>query len=286
MWRSHSATTLKVVIKVSKLTLMAVFAHPDDEAFAVGGTLAKYAAEGCDVHLVTATRGEAGEIRDPDMATKANLPQVREQELRCACEMYGIPPPRFLDYVDGQLAIVHQGQAVGKLVRIIREVRPQVLITFGPEGIYGHYDHIAVHRWTTIAYDLAADQKCFPDQISDTCAPHQASKLYYQVLSEKVLSFLAPQGMPATVMMDGVPFPMVGYSRDEITTVIDIGEHTETKLRGLQCHATQIDVSSTSEKVQQLIHSPLFCQETFVLARCQVGWSDEVEKDLFRGLRE
>jgi LmbE family N-acetylglucosaminyl deacetylase len=72
---------------MSRLTLMAVFAHPNDEAYGVGGTLAKYAAEGCDVHLVAATRGEAGEIRDPSLATKANLPQVREQELRCACEI-------------------------------------------------------------------------------------------------------------------------------------------------------------------------------------------------------
>jgi LmbE family N-acetylglucosaminyl deacetylase len=277
---------LKAVIEVSNITLMAVFAHPDDEAFGVGGTLARYAAEGCDVHLVTATRGEAGEIRDPNLATKANLPQVREQELRCACEIYGIHPPRFLDYVDGQLAVMHQGQAVGRLVRIIREVRPQVLITFGPEGIYGHYDHIAVHRWTTIAYDLAADQECFPDPVSGTCAPHQASKLYYQVLSKKVLSYLAPQGKPATVMMDNVPFPMVGYRRDEITTVIDVGDHVETKLRGLMCHSTQIDASSASEEAQQMINSPLFCQETYILARSQVGWPDEVEKDLCRGLRE
>jgi N-acetyl-1-D-myo-inositol-2-amino-2-deoxy-alpha-D-glucopyranoside deacetylase len=78
---------------MSKLTLMAVFAHPDDEAFGTGGTLAKYAAKGCDVYLVTATRGEAGEIAEPGLATTANLPYVREQELRCACQTYGIPPP-------------------------------------------------------------------------------------------------------------------------------------------------------------------------------------------------
>ncbi len=114
---------------------MAVFAHPDDEAFGTGGTLTKYAAEGCDVYLITATRGEAGEIVEPGLATSANLPFVREQELRCACQIYGIHPPRFLDYQDGQLAIVNQGQAVGRLVRIIRELKPQVLVTFGPDGI-------------------------------------------------------------------------------------------------------------------------------------------------------
>jgi len=270
---------------MSKPTLMAIFAHPDDEAFGVGGTLAKYADQDCDVYLVTATRGEAGEIREPSLATTANLPQVREQELRCACEVYGIHPPRFLDYVDGQLAIVHQGQAVGKLVRLIRECQPQVLVTFGPEGIYGHYDHIAVHRWTTIAYDLAADASCFPDQLTDACVPHQVSKLYFQVLPEELAGMMSQDGKPAAVMMDGVPFPMVGYSQKEITTVIDIGRYLETKMRGLQCHASQFDASSAAEEAQQMLDSPLFRQETFVLARSTVGWPDGVETDLFRGLR-
>ena len=267
------------------LVLMAVFAHPDDEAFGLGGTLAKYAAEGCDVYLVTATRGEAGEIQQPGLATTANLPQVREQELRCACQVYGIHPPCFLDYVDGQLAIVHQGQAVGKVVRLIRELQPQVLVTFGPQGIYGHYDHIAVHHWATIAFDLAADASCFPDQISGACAPHQVSKLYYQVLPEEVATAMSQDGKPASVMMDGVPFPMVGYRQDQITTVIDISSYLEVKLHGLQCHATQIDLTNLPEELDQMMQDPMFSQETFVLGRSTVGWPDEVETDLFRGLR-
>ncbi len=270
---------------VGKLTLMAVLAHPDDEAFGIGGTLAKYAAEGCDVHLVTATRGEAGEIRDPGLATLANLPQVREQELRCACEVYGIHPPHFLDYVDGQLTIVHQGQAVGKLVRLVRQHRPQVLISFGPDGIYGHYDHIAVHRWTTIAFDIAADDSCFPDQLRGACEPHQVSKLYYQVLPQPVVSMMSHGEGPAAVMMDGVPFPMVGYPEDEITAAIDISEYLQTKLQAQQCHATQIDVSTDGEAAQQMWEGPWARQEAFILARSTVGWPEGVETDLFRGLR-
>jgi LmbE family N-acetylglucosaminyl deacetylase len=250
----------------------------------VGGTLAKYAAEGCDVYLVTATRGEAGQIQKEGLATAANLPQVREQELRCACEVYGIHPPRFLDYVDGQLAVVHQGQAVGKVVRLIRELQPQVLITYGPDGIYGHYDHIAVHRWATIAFDLAADASCFPDQITGSCAPHQMSKLYYHVMPEELLGVMSPDGKPASVMMDGVPFPMVGYGPEKTTTVVDISDHLLTKLKGLQCHATQIDLRSLPDELGQMMQNPMFGQETFVLARSTVGWPDEVETDLFRGL--
>jgi len=269
---------------MDKLVLLAVFAHPDDEAFSIGGSLAKYAAEGKDVYLVTATRGEAGEIRDPGLATKANLPQVREQELRCACEAYGIHPPRFLDYLDGQLTIVNQGQAVGKLVRLIRELKPQVMITYGPDGIYGHYDHIAVHRWATIAFDLAADESCFPDQLSRTCAPHQVSKLYHAVLPLEMLTYMSQGGRPPTVMMDGAPFPMVGYSRDQMTAIVDIGDHLLTKISGLMCHATQFDASTAGDEAARFGDDPLTKQEFFVLGRTTLSRPEGVEHDLFAGL--
>jgi LmbE family N-acetylglucosaminyl deacetylase len=270
---------------LSELTLMAVFAHPDDEAFGTGGTLTKYAAQGCDVHLVTATRGEAGQIAEPDIATPANLPYVREQELRCACEIYGIHPPHFLDYQDGQLPIVNQGQAVGKLVRLIRDLRPQVLITFGPDGIYGHYDHIAVHRWSTIAAGLAAESDCFPDQL-DTCRPHRVSKIYYRALPEEQLEAMAPDDQPAAVLMDGVPFPFIGYGSDQITTVVDVSDHLEAKLRGIRCHATQVGRQSRfSETPDEVLREPWFHQESYVLAHSTVGRPEGPETDLFAGLR-
>ncbi len=269
---------------MSTFTLLAVFAHPDDEAFGTGGTLAKYAAEGCDVYLVTATRGEAGQIALPELATPANLPAVRERELRCACQTYGIYPPIFLDYLDGQLPIVHQGQAVGKLVTLIRQLRPQVIITFGPEGIYGHYDHLAVHRWAAAAYELAADPDCFPER--DACQPHQVSKLYYRVMPQEMLDAWNPEGRPAAVMMDGVPFPFVGYPASEISTVIDIGDHVEQKRQGILCHASQVgDASRYATAPEEVLADRWFRQETFRLARSTVGLPDGVESDLFDRLR-
>jgi LmbE family N-acetylglucosaminyl deacetylase len=266
-------------------TLMAVFAHPDDEAFGTGGTLAKYAAEGTDVYLVTATRGEAGGIAEPDMATTANLPYVRERELRCACQIYGIHPPIFLDYVDGQLPIVHQGQAVGKLVRIVRELRPQVVITFGPDGIYGHYDHIAVHHWATIAVNLAAAPDCFPEQVADACQPHQVSKLYYRALPEEQVAAMSDGDKPAAVMMDGVPFLFAGRRPDEITTIIDVSDQIEAKLGGIRCHETQVGRSSPyAEAPDEVSQDPWFRSEHFVLAHSTVGWPEGVETDLFARL--
>jgi LmbE family N-acetylglucosaminyl deacetylase len=266
---------------------MAVFAHPDDEAFGTGGTLTKYAAEGCDVYLVTATRGEAGQIAEPDLATSANLPYVREQELRCACQIYGIHPPRFLDYQDGQLAIANQGQAVGRLVRIMRELRPQVLVTFGPDGIYGHYDHIAVHRWATIAVELAADPGCFPDQLEDVCQPHQVSKVYFRTLAEAQVADMADEdGKPAAVMMDGVPFYFAARPEDEISTVIDVSDYVDPKLRGIQCHATQVGRNSRfSDTPDEVMAEHWFRYEHYVLAHTTLERPREVETDLFAGLR-
>jgi LmbE family N-acetylglucosaminyl deacetylase len=269
---------------LDRLRLMAVFAHPDDEAFGTGGTLAKYAAEGCDVYLVTATRGEAGQIAEPDLATPANLPTVREHELRCACEIYGIHPPRFLDYVDGQLPIVHQGQAVGKLVRLLRELKPHVLITFGPDGIYGHYDHIAVYRWVSTATYLAADPDCFPDP--DICDPHQVSKVYHRVLVKDRVEAMAEGDKPAHVMMDGVPFFFFGRPQDEITTVIDVSDYVETKLNGIRCHATQVGRHNRfADTPGEVMNEAWFRRETFVLAHSTVGEPEEVETDLFARLR-
>ena len=266
-------------------TLLAIFAHSDDEAFGTGGTLAKYAAEGCQVHLVTATRGEAGGISEPGLATSASLPDVREQELRCACKAYGIQPPRFLDYVDGQLPIVHQGQAVGKLVRIMRELRPDVVITFGPDGIYGHYDHVAVHRWASIAAGLASDESCFPDQLAGSCHVHRVRKLYHIVMPESTVAWMTGAGMPA-VIMDGVPFPFFGYSAGEITTVIDVSAYAEAKLRGILCHETQIpEQQRTPQAIEHSLGDEAFCTEHFILAQSEVGWPEKAERDLTRGLR-
>lgn len=269
---------------MNQAVLLAVFAHPDDEAFGAGGTLAKYAAEGCEVYLATATRGEAGQIALPELATPASLPAVRERELRCACQTYGIHPPIFLDYLDGQLTIVNQGQAVGKLVRLIRRLKPQVLITFGPDGIYGHYDHLAVHRWATAAAELAADPDCFPDR--DACATHQVSKLYYRVLAEEALAARLSSGQRPAVMMDGVPFPFVARPLAEITTVIDVSEYVERKRQGILCHATQVGPDSRyAQAPGEVLDDPWFRQETFVLARSTVGQPQGVETDLLAGLR-
>jgi LmbE family N-acetylglucosaminyl deacetylase len=135
--------------------LLGVFAHPDDEVFCAGGTLAKYVSHGSEAMVVSATRGQAGQIRDAGVATRRTLGQVRERELQQACSILGVQHVLCLNYPDGELAQVDRGALSEDIFRIVRDFRPDVVITFGPEGAYGHPDHMAISDATTEAFRRA-----------------------------------------------------------------------------------------------------------------------------------
>lgn len=136
---------------------LGVFAHPDDEVFCAGGTLAKYVAQGAEAMVVSSTRGEAGQIRDAKAATRRTLGQVREQELRLACSRLGVQRVECLDYLDGTLRDVSRQEMVGVVLERMRDFDPDVVITFGDDGAYGHPDHIAMSLATTEACALVND---------------------------------------------------------------------------------------------------------------------------------
>jgi LmbE family N-acetylglucosaminyl deacetylase len=139
------------------LRLLGVYAHPDDETFCAGGTLAKYAAAGADIMVVSITQGEAGQIRNARAATRRTLGQTRAQELRRACQELGVQRALCLDYGDGKHQELDQRTLVGRVTEIIRAFRPDVVLTFGEDGAYGHPDHIAVGAATDAACALAGD---------------------------------------------------------------------------------------------------------------------------------
>src|SRR5215469_1656959 len=135
-----------------KLRLLAVLAHPDDESLGFGGTLAKYAAEGIETHLVTATRGEAGRFGPlGKSANPTEVGRVREAELRAASTVLGIREVSILGYPDGAVDQVPPAMAIGEIVSHIRRIQPDVIVTFGPDGGYGHPDHIAISQFTGTA---------------------------------------------------------------------------------------------------------------------------------------
>lgn len=132
--------------------LLGLFAHPDDEVFCAGGSLARYASQGAEAMVVSATKGEAGQIRDAGPATRRTLGAVRAKELETACSILGVQSARCLDYLDGTLADLPDGALREDVAAIIDGFRPDVVITFGDDGAYGHPDHVAVSRATTEAF--------------------------------------------------------------------------------------------------------------------------------------
>jgi len=213
-----------------KKMLLVVIAHPDDESFPMGGTLAKYAAEGVQVVLVSATRGEAG-IPGLNAVETAH---VREAELSSAAQALGISRLAFLDYLDGELDRADEETVIGKLLKIIRQEKPDALITFGADGISGHPDHVAVHRFTTAAFDRSGIN----------------GRLFYMLPSEATQQGC---GIPPSQELAGGP-----------VVSIDISDYRVSKVRAMQCHASQTPPFSGApeEEAEKLTR-----QEYFVLAR-------------------
>ena len=148
------------------LRILGVYAHPDDEVFCAGGTLAKYVAAGAEAMVVSATRGQAGQIRSAQIATRYTLGQVREQELHLGCQRLGIQHSVCLDYGDGTLQGLNPEILIRHITEIIRSFRPDVVLTFGPDGGYGHPDHVTISDVTTAACKRAGNAAQFPEQLT------------------------------------------------------------------------------------------------------------------------
>ena len=159
--------------------LLGVFAHPDDETFCAGGTFARYAKDGAEIMVVSATRGQAGQIRDARVGTRRTIGAVREGELRLACERLGVAHVRCWEYLDGGLAEADYTSLVGQVVQLIREFQPEVVVSFGPDGGYGHPDHVTISAATTAACQQAGDPASYPGQLFGTLVPHQPGRLYH-----------------------------------------------------------------------------------------------------------
>jgi N-acetylglucosamine malate deacetylase 2 len=196
-------------------TLLAVFAHPDDESFRAGGMLAWLAQRGVRVHVLTATRGGAGSCGDPPLCTLDELPAVREAELRCACAALGVEPPRLLDYCDGTLSGVDDVQGAAHVLTAIRKLCPQALLTWPPDGLSGHPDHAAVSRWTALAFEQAS-----------VLGPDAPAALYYLAVSRSVAQALGLTNLHAT-------------PDEEISLTVDVMPVWGQKLSAIRCHATQ-----------------------------------------------
>ncbi|MGI9068896.1 MAG: PIG-L deacetylase family protein [Pyrinomonadaceae bacterium] len=262
--------------------LLAVFAHPDDESLAMGGTLARYAQAGVDVSLVCATRGEWGLISDPTIVTRENLGEVREQELRAACRVLGITHLHFLDCPDSDVNHTDWPEVEAKIVSHIRELQPDVIVTFGPDGLYGHPDHIAVSTLTTAAFKSAGEACQFTEQFAQGLGPHRASKLYYAQFPQ---NFAAELIAALSVEHDapqlwGFDADMFGVPEELITTTIDVADEVSKKIEALRCHRTQLEADNVFALIDEHTARRFLSREYFRLAEPDtIG--GVIEEDLF-----
>lgn len=266
------------------LKLLCVFAHPDDESLGCAFLLARYAAQGVETHLVTATRGERGWNGDEkDFPGLAELGRIRERELLKAARVLGIREVSFLDYIDGDLDQAPVQEAVAKITHAIRRVRPQVVLTFDPFGAYGHPDHIAVSQFTQAAVVTAADAS-YAD--ADGCPPHRVSKLYYMADSLPLVKMVAEVWEEIGMTVDGIRRVHTGWPDWALTTRVDASAFWETGLEAIACHETQVsEILPGLRKLPQTHDPRIWTVQTFYRAYSLVNGGRAPETDLFDGIR-
>ncbi|PLS77872.1 MAG: N-acetyl-1-D-myo-inositol-2-amino-2-deoxy-alpha-D-glucopyranoside deacetylase [Chloroflexi bacterium] len=282
------------------LTLMIVHAHPDDECIGTGGIFARYSAEGVRTVLVTCTLGEEGEIVVPEWDTPENharLAEIREQELLRAVKHLGIQHLELLPYRDSGMmgrpsnqhpecfAQADLDEATGRLVRLVRQYRPHILISYNEEGGYGHPDHINAHRITVAAFDAAGDA----GRYVAAGAPWAPAKLYY-ISARRSLWLRAWLGMRERGLktpLDDENFDQSRYVDDQrINAVIDIRPFLAQKLQALREHRTQIRDDWFWLAVPEDLRGEMFDNEYFVRVASRVPVAEGIETDLFAGLRD
>lgn len=277
--------------------LLAVLAHPDDESFGMGGTLALYAKRGARVDLICATRGEAGEVDEDHLQGYENIAQRREAELLCAAAKLGLNEVIFMGYRDSGMpgspdndnpASLFQApmtEVVERIASDIRRLRPDVLITFDPIGGYRHPDHIKIHQATVRAFDLAADP-LYKEE--NGLPPHRASKFYFQTVPHGLLKWIV-RLMP----LIGKDPSRFGRNQDinlrsiaevdfPVHARIDYRVVAELRDEASACHSSQGGASLTGGFFGKL-RRWLAANETFMRAYPPPE-NGHIERDLLEGL--
>ncbi len=241
----------------TELRLLAITAHPDDESGSFGGALALYAARGVTVEVLCATSGEAARNRGV-ARTPEELAELRRQEFRRACDLLGVSWRDIWDYPDGGLNRIALPEIGARLCRVIRERRPDLVLTFGPEGGFtAHADHSAISHFATFAFHAAGRKEAFPE----AGPPHRPHRLYYAT---------------GRAALHG--YPQVCFS--PVSAEIDISETFERKLQAFECHQTQAPLFPRFRKAAQG-RGP---REYFHLAASDGPPAPGMDRDLLGGL--
>ena len=266
------------------LSVLAAFAHPDDEGFGCGGTLAMLVSRGARVTLVCGTNGDVGEISDPALATPETLWQVRQEELRRAMDVTGVGDLRFLNYRDSGMVgsednrhpnALHQadaGQVVDRIAEVMNETQPQVVLTHDPSGGYGHPDHIAMCRHVTAAFSKFAGQGGPKDSraLYYVCFPRSNFRRMWREMLDLGIT-------PPFASMD---IDSLGTPDDEVTVTRDVSEYVDTKIASLDCHQTQLDPNGPFAQLPQELNREYMRTEYFTLVPGAGGETRDILEEI------
>ena len=275
-------------------SVLAAFGHPDDEGFGCGGVLAMLADRGARITMVCATNGDVGEISDPGLATPETLGQVRREEMRRAMAVTGITDVRFLGYRDSGMAgtgdnnhpdslmQAEPDRVVPRIVEVIREAKPDVVLTHDPTGGYGHPDHVTIHSHVTQAFSLAADPGYQPD-LAQGATPWQPGLLYWVCFPRSNFRrwWRQMQDAGITPPFASLEIDTVGTPDEIVTTVVDVAAYLDVKLASLHCHRTQISPNGAfSQMPEQLLRESMSTEYFALAAPTDAG----IDADLLAGL--
>jgi LmbE family N-acetylglucosaminyl deacetylase len=269
--------------------LLAILAHPDDETLGVGPTLAKYAAEGVEIFLLTATRGQSGRFRgirqdDARHPGPGALAGIRESELRAAAGILGVREVTVLDYHDRELDRARPPEAIECLAGHLRRIRPDVVITFPPDGAYGHPDHIAISQFTSSAIVTAADP-AFRSGNGVAAQPYATPKLYYIAWTEPMWAAYQTTFGRAMTTVDGTERHAVVWPEWSITTRIETRRFAATVWRAIACHESQVGGHANLRDLSDEERERVWESQTFYRVFSTVNGGRALETDLFDGIR-
>ena len=258
----------------SRLTVLAIFAHPDDEAFGSGGTLAGLVRKGHKLTVVCATNGDVGEISDPALATPENLWQVRQEELRQAMAVTGVSDVRFLGYRDSgmegtsdnenplSLAQAEPERVEGQISALMDELTPDIVFTHDPTGGYGHPDHITVYERTTSVVESMGGKR---PHLYYVCFPRgNFRKLWQEMIDADITPPFAAEALDS-----------IGSPDDYVTTVKDVSAYVDVKQESLRCHRTQLDPNGPFGQIAPDVMNAWMSTEYFYLKQPDGGDTQE-----------